>query len=323
MRFNRSWNSLGFSQPIVKQSSTVLGEGELERFVRAATELTGAEDLHPDDALPLLLHLAQHGDDRVRVGVHGDLRGIEPREIDVHPLAVGRNLEGAEVVARRSVRANDPLLLGLFEDGHRARLLLRPVRVEHAVQQQDVDAVGAHLPSEAIEVVPHLLLGARVRLAEDDDVVALDGLQGELGVRVTAVLIGEVPEVDAVIHAAHQQLGEPLVAHLPDLIRAVVDAVGTGALGEPGHLDPGLAERDHVLGALTDVGGVEVIGEVPEPERRRSGCRGGRPKEVTPLHAQFLSYAFTRCYANGGPGVKAPGSKGLKCAPSCPDRSSS
>jgi hypothetical protein len=33
--------------------------------------------------------------------------------------------------------------------------------------------------------------------------------------------IGEVPEVEAVVDALDQQVGEAAVAHLPDLIRAV------------------------------------------------------------------------------------------------------
>jgi hypothetical protein len=128
------------------------------------------------------------------------------------------------------------------------------------VEQDDVDVVGAHFLAEAVEVGPHVLLGARVRLREDDDVVALHRLERRPRVRVAAVLIGEVPEVEAVVHALDQQVGEAAVAHLPDLVRAVVDAVGPGALREPGHLDARSPERDDVGRELLLVRCVEMAG---------------------------------------------------------------
>src|SRR5437762_465172 len=48
----------------------VLREGELQRLVHARAEFSRAQDLHPDDALALLLHGPQHRDHGVRVRVH-------------------------------------------------------------------------------------------------------------------------------------------------------------------------------------------------------------------------------------------------------------
>ena len=95
-------------------------------------------------------------------------------------------------------------------------------------------------------------------------------LSASLRVRVAAVLVGEVPETDAVVDAAHEQVGEPLVAHRADLVRALADAVGARALRKARHRDPGLAERHRVLRRLRLVCRVEMMGEPLQPEHGRA-----------------------------------------------------
>ena len=54
---------------------------------------------------------------------------------------------------------------------------LRPVGIHHAVQQQDVDVIGAQLAAEAVEIGAHFLFGGGVGLGQNGDLFARHALQ--------------------------------------------------------------------------------------------------------------------------------------------------
>ena len=62
-------------------------------------------------------------------------------------------------------------------------------------REHDVDAVGAHLLAEAIEVGAHLGLVARTGLGHDHDLVPIHGGERLTHVGMAPVLVGHVPEV--------------------------------------------------------------------------------------------------------------------------------
>ena len=115
------------------------------------------------------------------------------------------------------------------------------------MEQDDVEAIGPvswRKRSRSAHISFSVLACVLVRITT---LSRFTVLQRELGMRVAAVLIGEIPEAQAVVHALDQEIGEPAIAHFADLIGAVVDAVRAGPLREPGHLDAGLAERHEVV----------------------------------------------------------------------------
>src|SRR5207253_1862277 len=101
----------------------------------------------------------------------------------------------------------------------------------------DVDVIGAELLAEAIEIRSDGLGGGGVRFGEDDDLVARDGLQRLAHVGVTAILVGRIPEVDALIEAGAKKFGEAFVAELAGLVGAASAAVRSGAERETAQFD--------------------------------------------------------------------------------------
>ena len=73
-----------------------------------------------------------------------------------------------------------------------------------------------------------------MRLGEDDDLLARHTLQRKLDVRVRAVLIGGIPEGDAVIVGGLEQVGETLGSELTGLVRTSAGAIGAAALRQRG-----------------------------------------------------------------------------------------
>lgn len=137
---------------------------ELQAFIGLTPQLARAKNLHPDDTLPRGLHLAQYANHHFGLGVHRHPGRIDPRQIDFHPRLHGRRLQRLQRMARSSLRPDDALLLRLADHVHRPALLLVPVFIEHAVQQQNVDIVRIQLTPEAIQIRPHLRRRRSARL---------------------------------------------------------------------------------------------------------------------------------------------------------------
>ena len=111
------------------------------------------------------------------------------------------------------MRAHDALRLRLGNDRHRAFLLLRPVAVRHAVQQQDVHIVGAQFAAEAVEVRAHFFLRGGAGLGQDRDLLARQFFSAA-HMRMRAVLIGAIPEGHALIVGGVEQSARPCTPSL-------------------------------------------------------------------------------------------------------------
>jgi hypothetical protein len=85
--------------------------------------------------------------------------------------------------------------------------------------------------------------GAGDGLGGEDDVLAPDAAQRRGGVRVGAVLVGQVPEGDAAIVGVAEQIHQPVEAEAR-LVRLPVPAVRAGSDAEPRDADAGIAEGD-------------------------------------------------------------------------------
>ena len=75
------------------------------------------------------------------------------------------------------MRLDHALLARFGEHVHGALFPLRPIGVQHTVQQNDIDVVSADFAAVAVELRPHLLLGGGAGLGHDGDLLAGDALQ--------------------------------------------------------------------------------------------------------------------------------------------------
>src|SRR3954454_11492948 len=114
------------------------------------------------------------------------------------------------------------------------------------MQQDGVELVDSELLAVAVQVGLQRLGCLRVRLRQYRDLVAGDGLQRLAQVRVAAVLVGGVPERDALIEGRAHQLGYALVSQLPGLGGAAAAAVGASAHRETADGDLPRSEQDAV-----------------------------------------------------------------------------
>ena len=156
-------------------------------------------------------------------------------------------------MARHADGPHGPLLLQFGKLVADPLELRGPFGILHAVDEADVEMVGAELLAEAID----LLLGPARRLdpvgllrpdlAQQRELVAGQVLDHVLDEGMGAVEIGHVDEADALVEAVPQQAVEGRLA-LPGVLRGMVVAVEAGALGQAGDLDAGLAQF-HDVGA--------------------------------------------------------------------------
>ena len=106
----------------------------------------------PTMPLPWARICFDDADDGVGCGVHVGADGVEADEIDFDPRGSGGRAQGLDGVAGDTVGADDALLFGFGEDVHDAAVARGPVAFGDAVNENDVDVVGAELAAEAIEV---------------------------------------------------------------------------------------------------------------------------------------------------------------------------
>ena len=155
------------------------------------------------------------------------------------------------------------------------------------MQKQDIDVVCAQLAAEAIEIGAHFLFGGGARLGEDGDFVAGHAFEGLFHVRVSAVLVGGIPETHAIIVGGVEKIGEAAEAELARLVGTATHAVGAGTLSQAAQLDLHGSEVDAVGGTFRGRAGKEVMGETVERDRGARNC-GGAGQEVTAIHVVLL-----------------------------------
>ena len=162
------------------------------------------------------------------------------------------------------MRAHDASFTSFGDDGHGALFALRPVGVHHAVQKQDVDVVGSQLAAEAVEIGAHFLFGGGACLGEDRDFVARHALESLFDVRVSAVLIGGIPESYAIIVGGMEKIGEASEAEPARLVGTAAHAVGAGTLSQAAQFDLHGAQMDAVGGVVRGRAGEQVMREAVE-----------------------------------------------------------
>jgi len=145
------------------------------------------------------------------------------------------------------VGADDALVLGLGKDVHDAAVAGGPVALGDAVDEDDVEVVGAEFFAEAVEIGADAGGVAVVGLGEDGDLVAGELLDGGGDVGMAAVGVGGVEEAEAVlVVAVEQEAGEGAHSELR-LVGAAAVADGARTHRQAAGADAGVAEGDLVV----------------------------------------------------------------------------
>ncbi|GAC1468824.1 MAG: hypothetical protein PVSMB1_17510 [Gemmatimonadaceae bacterium] len=171
------------------------------------------------------------------------------------------------------MRANDAAVLGFRDYVHRPAHAHVPIGGLHFMQQENIDVIGPQLFAETIEVGFDVGGGGRIGLGEDDYFVARDRLQCLAEVGVAAVLVGGIPEVNALVVRGAKELGDALIAEFARLVGTAVAAVRAGAHGETAELDAARPEGDPVCRVFLRRACEQVIRERVERDRaERAGA---------------------------------------------------
>jgi len=178
------------------------------------------------------------------------------------------------------VRANNAAVLSLRDHLHRAAHAHVPVGGFHFVQQQNIDVVGAQLFAEAIQIGFDVGGRCRICLGEDYHLLARYLFQCLAEVGVAAVLVGGIPEVDALVERGSEQLRDALVPEFSRLIGTAVSAVRSSAHREPAKFDAARAKRNSVGSVFFGRAGEQVIRKRVE----RKSAESAGPKEMPPVH---------------------------------------
>ena len=196
--------------------------------------------------------------------------------------------------------ADDALLLGLGEHVHHAAITRGPVGFGGAVDEQDVDVVGAELAAEAIEVIANFLGIAVVGLGEHGDFVARQLLDGRRYIRMAAVGVGGVEEAKSVLVVAVEHHRDEWIGAEARLIRRAAAADGAGAHSETASADAGAAEDDVIVGTVFagDGGYRKASCTCLTGDPGGGQARSGATKEISAMHRGLLcqtGYSGARC----------------------------
>ena len=101
---------------------------------------------------------------------------------------------------------------------------------------------------------------------------------------MAAVLVGQVPEAHAMVHAGHEEVGQALLSEPARLVGAAAHAARARALGQARDPQAGAAQGHDVLGLLGPVRRVEAVGETTQPEEGRARPERAVPNEVPAMH---------------------------------------
>ncbi len=196
--------------------------------------------------------------------VHDLRKGVEPGEVHLHPRLIHRRGQGLEGVAGAADRPHVPGGPGLAEGVHGGTHLFRPVTVGQAVQQHDVDVVGAQFTAEALDIaldaggIPGRGLGG------DRHPLAGDLAERRPQERVRLIEIRRVPPLHALIQRVAQKAGKSLLAQ----IALLAPGLGARADGQARRLDARAAQLDQVA--------------TPEPRGLSGSGRGRVCRYTTP-----------------------------------------
>jgi hypothetical protein len=106
----------------------------------------------------------------------------------------------------------------------------------------------------------HLLLGGGVGLGQDGELLARNAaFQGFAAVRMRAVLIGGIPESNALIVSGLKQVGDAVKPELAGLVGTAAYAVCACAHGEAADGNPHRPEQDAIAGEFRGCARVKVI----------------------------------------------------------------
>ena len=122
------------------------------------------------------------------------LDGVEADEVDLDPGGCGGGAEGLDGVAGAAVGSDDAFFFCFGEDVHAAAVSGGPVGFGDAVDEDDVDVIGAEFAAVAVEVGAEAGGGAGVGLGGDGDFIAGELFDGLGDVAVAAVGVGGVKE---------------------------------------------------------------------------------------------------------------------------------
>src|SRR5262249_29419913 len=100
--------------------------------------------------------------------------------------------------------------------------------------------------------------------------LARHGLQRFANVGVAAVLIGRVPEIDALVISGPEEFGDAVISQLARLVRASVAAAGSGAHRQAAQLDLARPQQDPVRRVLGAGRRKEVMWKMMQRDDARS-----------------------------------------------------
>src|SRR5579872_3322838 len=137
---------------------------------------------------------------------------------------------------------------------------------------------------EAVQVGTHFPLGGGVCLGEDRHFLAGNPLERQFDVGMRAILVGRIPECDALVVAGAKQVGKTLRSEFARLVGTAADTVGAAAHGQPADLYFARPEKYAIGGVFLGSAGKEMIGEGVKGSTQ-PGCL----EKMSPIHGSGSS----------------------------------
>jgi len=174
------------------------------------------------------------------------------------------------------------------------------------MQQYDVDVVRAQLAAESDPGrPPHLFRRRGVRLGEHSHFFPRQALQRQLGMGMRAVLVGAIEEIQTLVIAGAEQIGETMHTEFLGLVGTAADAVGASAHGKAASQDLADPSSTRSVAFFLVVPANKRIGEMVQGDGtgrlRQRHARSGGDSSHPPVLQLLQQYHESQISEGQGP----------------------